>query len=190
MALRLPAARRARPAHGRRRRLRVAAADGESGPVLRGERPLELRRDPTRTTKPKKRREGPGGRDRPEHPPVGRRCATATRLADEQGVPPYVIFHDATLAAMIERRPANRGEFAGLHGVGEDKAGALRRGVPGRDPRAFRRRKPLTGPLRGAPASGAQGRPVSADTWTGNRLVSTGGVICRSRTRRNRAPRS
>jgi ATP-dependent DNA helicase RecQ len=40
------------------------------------------------------------------------------QLADEQGVPPYVIFHDATLAQMAHERPASRAEFAELSGVG------------------------------------------------------------------------
>jgi ATP-dependent DNA helicase RecQ len=43
------------------------------------------------------------------------------RLADEHGVPPYVVFHDATLREMILRRPLNLDEFAQLHGVGEAK---------------------------------------------------------------------
>jgi ATP-dependent DNA helicase RecQ len=43
------------------------------------------------------------------------------RLADEHGVPPYVVFHDATLREMSARRPQSIGEFAELHGVGEAK---------------------------------------------------------------------
>jgi ATP-dependent DNA helicase RecQ len=38
-----------------------------------------------------------------------------------QGVPPYVIFHDATLMQMLEHRPQNRQQFAQLSGVGERK---------------------------------------------------------------------
>jgi len=37
-------------------------------------------------------------------------------------VPPYVIFHDRTLIAMADARPANRTEFLALPGVGEAKA--------------------------------------------------------------------
>jgi ATP-dependent DNA helicase RecQ len=47
--------------------------------------------------------------------------ALRKRLADEQSVPPYVIFHDATLREMSERRPLTLGQFAGLRGVGEAK---------------------------------------------------------------------
>ncbi|HED17514.1 MAG TPA: DNA helicase RecQ [Gammaproteobacteria bacterium] len=44
-----------------------------------------------------------------------------TRLAQEQGVPPYVIFHDATLQAMARSRPASEADLLGLTGVGEQK---------------------------------------------------------------------
>jgi ATP-dependent DNA helicase RecQ len=43
------------------------------------------------------------------------------RLADEHGVPPYVVFHDATLREMTVRRPQSLADFAQLHGVGEAK---------------------------------------------------------------------
>jgi ATP-dependent DNA helicase RecQ len=44
-----------------------------------------------------------------------------TELAKEQGVPPYVIFHDSTLQGMARQRPANRDQFQFLSGVGERK---------------------------------------------------------------------
>ncbi len=44
-----------------------------------------------------------------------------TRLAQEQDMPPYVIFHDSTLQAMARTRPANEAELLGLTGVGEQK---------------------------------------------------------------------
>ncbi|WP_296010054.1 RecQ family ATP-dependent DNA helicase [uncultured Adlercreutzia sp.] len=43
------------------------------------------------------------------------------RLADENGVPPYVVFHDSTLAAMAEARPADDEGFLALPGVGAKK---------------------------------------------------------------------
>ena len=43
------------------------------------------------------------------------------RLAREADVPPYVIFHDSTLAAMAVARPTSREEFLALPGVGEQK---------------------------------------------------------------------
>jgi ATP-dependent DNA helicase RecQ len=43
------------------------------------------------------------------------------RLAKEQGVPAYVIFHDATLLAMLRERPQSMSGLAGISGVGERK---------------------------------------------------------------------
>ena len=42
-------------------------------------------------------------------------------LADEHGLPPYVVFHDATLREMAERRPLTLSQFAELPGVGQAK---------------------------------------------------------------------
>jgi len=36
-------------------------------------------------------------------------------------VPPYVIFNDKTLRAMVEHRPQTPSEFRDLHGVGDVK---------------------------------------------------------------------
>ena len=43
------------------------------------------------------------------------------RLAREQNVPAYVIFHDSTLRAIAERRPCDRDQLAGIGGVGAAK---------------------------------------------------------------------
>ncbi|NOR69849.1 MAG: DNA helicase RecQ [Methylomarinum sp.] len=42
-------------------------------------------------------------------------------LADEQDVPPFVIFHDATLMAMMDEKPSNLQEMSYISGVGEKK---------------------------------------------------------------------
>src|SRR5260221_7832383 len=47
--------------------------------------------------------------------------ALRKRLADEHGVSPYVVFHDATLREMAARRPSTLNEFAELSGVGQAK---------------------------------------------------------------------
>ena len=39
-------------------------------------------------------------------------------LADDQGVPPYAIFHDATLMEMMQFRPSDNAEFLTINGVG------------------------------------------------------------------------
>ncbi len=44
-----------------------------------------------------------------------------TELAKEQGVPPYVIFHDSTLLEMVHQRPLTPDAFARLPGVGSRK---------------------------------------------------------------------
>jgi ATP-dependent DNA helicase RecQ len=43
------------------------------------------------------------------------------RLADEQGVPPYIVFANATLRLMAQQQPLNRAQFATLSGVGSRK---------------------------------------------------------------------
>jgi len=42
-------------------------------------------------------------------------------LADEQGLPPYVVFHDATLMQMAEQRPQSLQQMQFISGVGERK---------------------------------------------------------------------
>ncbi|MBK6288482.1 MAG: DNA helicase RecQ [Pseudomonadales bacterium] len=88
-------------------------------PLLRGEESLELRRDsaPPRAAKAA-RTTVPGDLD-PQLWKALRECRRL--LASEQGVPPYVIFHDSTLAAMCRERPRELGQMALLPGVGERK---------------------------------------------------------------------
>ena len=43
------------------------------------------------------------------------------QLASAKNVPPYLIFADRSLVDMAIRQPANRSEFAAVHGVGEAK---------------------------------------------------------------------
>ena len=43
------------------------------------------------------------------------------RLADENGVPPYVIFHDSTLSQMAVSKPQTQGELLEISGVGTTK---------------------------------------------------------------------
>jgi ATP-dependent DNA helicase RecQ len=42
-------------------------------------------------------------------------------LADEQGVPPYVVFSDATLKEIAERKPKSPPEMLSISGVGYAK---------------------------------------------------------------------
>ncbi len=43
------------------------------------------------------------------------------RLAQEQGVPPYVIFHDSVLDDLAGYRPATDAAFLSIHGIGQSK---------------------------------------------------------------------
>jgi superfamily II DNA helicase RecQ len=68
---------------------------------------------------------GPGGRGPGANAdPEVWRALTAWRAATAQasGVPAYVIFHDATLAAVAEARPRTRAELLALPGLGPVKA--------------------------------------------------------------------
>ena len=78
-----------------------------SRPLLRGDVTLRLREDPTTPARSRKRR---GAQPVAEEDMGLWNALRACRkeLADAQGVPPYVIFHDATLAEMIARAPAHR----------------------------------------------------------------------------------
>jgi ATP-dependent DNA helicase RecQ len=91
--------------------------------VLRGTTPIELRRErkrPPKTKSPKKT--GLPALDAHRRSPVFDALRQLRkRLADEAGVPPYVIFHDSTLLEMVERRPTTHEEFAALGGVGQRK---------------------------------------------------------------------
>ena len=43
------------------------------------------------------------------------------QLAREQGVPAYVIFHDATLLQMLRERPQTTAQLGAISGVGATK---------------------------------------------------------------------
>ena len=89
-------------------------------PVLRGEQTLMLRKD-TLLTKVKA---GKSGQTQPDNALWQALRAKRREIADRQDVPPYVIFHDATLMAMLEARPKNLRELGAISGVGERKLDA------------------------------------------------------------------
>ena len=47
--------------------------------------------------------------------------ALRREMANEAGLPPYVIFHDATLREMAASRPASLAELGNVGGVGARK---------------------------------------------------------------------
>ncbi|MCW9089461.1 MAG: DNA helicase RecQ [Gammaproteobacteria bacterium] len=92
-----------------------------SRPVLRGETRLMLRKQ-----KKGRQRVRSSGKAELITDPDARRLWSALRrqrqqLAEEQGVPAYVIFHDATLMAMVEQRPATLAAMGTLSGIGAKK---------------------------------------------------------------------
>ena len=89
-------------------------------PLLRGEIALALREDqPAAKLQSRRRVEASDVAVDPDTWAALR--AERRRLAESEGVPPYVIFHDTTLLAMLEQRPINLEEFAQLPGVGARK---------------------------------------------------------------------
>ncbi|SHI75369.1 DNA helicase RecQ [Cycloclasticus pugetii] len=89
-------------------------------PVLRGEQKLALRKQ-TKEEKlaTEKKKKSPV---RPQDEPLWDALrALRTQLAEDSGVPPYVIFHDATLMEMIKKRPLEIGDMRYISGVGDQK---------------------------------------------------------------------
>ena len=90
-------------------------------PLLRGEMALQLREDsmqPALRKKPARSKAGVSDSDRHLWDAL-RACRK--QLAKEKDVPPYVIFHDATLMQMMEYRPETADTMLGLNGVGPNK---------------------------------------------------------------------
>ncbi|MGI5513712.1 DNA helicase RecQ [Streptomyces sp. CA-106131] len=109
-----------------------------SGAVLRREREVPLRKEPpkptvTRSAAPKGERAPKVAAELPaELLPVfeALRSWRASR-AREQGVPAYVIFHDATLREIATARPKTVAELGAIGGVGEKKLATYGEGVLG-----------------------------------------------------------
>jgi len=93
--------------------------------VLRGEAPVLLREEAAPVA---------GGRRRGKSAAAGETAvapaddplfealrALRARLAREQNVPAYVIFHDSTLRAVAALRPRDRQALAGVPGIGGAK---------------------------------------------------------------------
>ena len=84
---------------------------------------IELRRDPEARRAPReKRRQAAAVIDDAAAEALFQELRkTRMELARAQGVPPYVIFHDATLVEVAVRRPANLQALANVPGVGAAK---------------------------------------------------------------------
>ena len=92
-----------------------------SRPLLRGEGVLRVRED-AKEPAPRKKPRAPAGdipdRDRDLWEAL-RECRR--QLAAEQSLPPYVIFHDATLRQMLAEQPADREALLKISGIGQAK---------------------------------------------------------------------
>ena len=93
-------------------------------PILRGEEEVRILVPPRR-----ERRGRRNARNGADANPVGDPLFDALRacrreLAQEGGVPPYVIFHDSTLREMAEQRPSSIREMSHISGIGQKKLDA------------------------------------------------------------------
>jgi ATP-dependent DNA helicase RecQ len=90
-------------------------------PLLRGEQRLELARPRVKAQVQKK-----APRAAADHGPYDDALfqhlrALRKRLADAQGVPPYIVFGDATLIQMTRLKPMREDELLRITGVGQSK---------------------------------------------------------------------
>ncbi|MFJ9470538.1 DNA helicase RecQ [Streptomyces caniferus] len=97
-----------------------------SGEVLGGRREVPMRREPekaARAAKAKSKGKRAAPADLPEEalPVFEALRGWRGRTAKEQGVPAYVIFHDATLREIATARPTTTDELGTISGVGENK---------------------------------------------------------------------
>ncbi len=97
------------------------ALGGDAREILKGEKQVSIIRPPEGQS----RRGGRKGRSSAPNP-VGDPLFDALRalrrdIAQELEVPPYVIFHDATLREMAAARPASLAEMGSITGVGAKK---------------------------------------------------------------------
>jgi ATP-dependent DNA helicase RecQ len=103
----------------------------DSRPVLRNERVVKLRRDPAATVRVRARSaRAPQVALAPDAAPLFERLrAWRGTTAKEQGVPAYVIFHDATLREIATQEPRDLAALAEISGVGETKLAKYGPGV-------------------------------------------------------------
>ncbi|MGB0662407.1 MAG: DNA helicase RecQ [Pontibacterium sp.] len=89
--------------------------------LLKGEETISLRQDQRKTTGFDRKQTPQNNLDAAEFELWNALRAERKRLADEQDVPPYVIFHDATLMEMVMYRPTSFAQLRKISGVGERK---------------------------------------------------------------------
>ncbi|QJT07065.1 DNA helicase RecQ [Streptomyces asoensis] len=110
-----------------------------SGSVLRRERDVPLRKEPKKPATSKASGSSSSGRSKPKAaaaelpeellPAFEALRAWRAEQAREQGVPAYVIFHDATLREIATAWPTSVQQLGGISGVGEKKLVTYGEGV-------------------------------------------------------------
>ncbi|SDO59087.1 ATP-dependent DNA helicase RecQ [Klenkia soli] len=107
------------------------ALNEASGPVLRRERDVPMRREPERVARGRTQRAAKAAVDlAPAAAPAFERLrAWRAATAKEQGVPAYVVFHDATLRQIATEEPADVAALGTINGVGAAKLERYGEGV-------------------------------------------------------------
>jgi ATP-dependent DNA helicase RecQ len=92
----------------------------KSRSLLRSEETLQLRKQ-IKSKKVKKKAARSQTVNKADQPLWDELKHLRFELAQEQSVPPYVIFHDATLQQMISKRPNSLDEMQNISGIGKQK---------------------------------------------------------------------
>ncbi len=90
-------------------------------PLLRGEQTIQLAKPRIREQIKKKITKTPASQGPYDEALFEELRALRKRLADAQGVPPYIVFGDATLIQMARDKPMSEGDLLGVIGVGQHK---------------------------------------------------------------------
>ncbi|MCL7487145.1 MAG: DNA helicase RecQ [Desulfobulbaceae bacterium] len=90
-------------------------------PLLRGEKTLEMAQPRVRTVTKTRKKGQPAGDIDHDRELFEKLRIVRKNLADEAGVPPFVIFNDATLAQMAAYLPTDDKSMMRIHGVGFHK---------------------------------------------------------------------
>jgi ATP-dependent DNA helicase RecQ len=89
--------------------------------VLKGEIALRLREDRKLKTEKKKRRDSAAALAPADQSLFDALRKRRKEIADQLDLPPYVIFHDATLKQLAELRPTTEAAMLSVNGIGAVK---------------------------------------------------------------------
>ncbi|HEX4940643.1 MAG TPA: RQC domain-containing protein, partial [Candidatus Kapabacteria bacterium] len=89
-------------------------------PLLRGEESIQLRKEVS-ASQTKATRTPHDDMDEQDVPLWNALRACRKRIAEQLGMPPYVVFHDSTLREMVAQRPVTERALLQISGVGDSK---------------------------------------------------------------------